>query len=277
MSENFRATSEIERILKGRASAPHTEHDEDVYVHKADIQQISGTPVVPSFVMGEPDPNLAPVNPHDSATTPVLSESGTYLAHLRQSCTEYLSFPNSSFFDSPAFGLLIRRAFNPYELPLLVEAVFSAKDEREIIHYLNGDDAQTFVDVIDEVHSTFADHCNKLTSTSVNQALDGPDLSSQTRKKCLKSLYRTCRRYALLPRTLKIPFCYDRTSVALYRGGFADVWKGEHCGRDVAVKVLRTYSNSDLQKVIGVSYRLCSLPACRCTDGAPYRGSAKRF
>ena len=47
---------------------------------------------------------------------------------------------------------------------------------------------------------------------------------------------------------------YDRTCSALFRGGFADVWKGECSGRDVAVKVLRTYSNSDLQRTIGVSY-----------------------
>ena len=80
-----------------------------------------------------------------------------------------------------------------------------------------------------------------------------PELSPGTRKKCLKLLYKTCGRHALLPRALKIPSCYDRTSVALFRGGFADVWKGEHRGRDVAVKVIRTYSNSDLQKIIGVS------------------------
>ena len=34
------------------------------------------------------------------------------------------------------------------------------------------------------------------------------------------------------------------------------MWKGEHCGQDVAVKVLRAYSNSDLQKIIGVGHRL---------------------
>ena len=46
----------------------------------------------------------------------------------------------------------------------------------------------------------------------------------------------------------------------LYRGGFADVWKGEHCGRDVAVKVLRIYSDSDLQRVAGVSFCLRYAP-----------------
>ena len=69
-----------------------------------------------------------------------------------------------------------------------------------------------------------------------------------------------CSRHALLPRTLKIPICYDRTGVASYRGGFADVWKGEDCSGDVAVKVLRTYLNSDLQKIIGVSCRLYLFP-----------------
>ena len=53
-----------------------------------------------------------------------------------------------------------------------------------------------------------------------------------------------------------IPVCYGRTGVALYRGEFADVWKGGHCGRDIAVKAMRMYPNSNLQKIIGVS---CSL------------------
>jgi hypothetical protein len=44
------------------------------------------------------------------------------------------------------------------------------------------------------------------------------------------------------------------------------VWKGDHGGRDVAVKVLRTYSNVDLQKIIGVSYWLGPLSACLCTE-----------
>jgi hypothetical protein len=137
-------------------------------------------------------------------------------------------------FITPACGRLISRGFVPDELPSLIETIFSSKDESDAIRCLLGDDAQDFIDVIDE-------------------ALDGPDLLPDTRKKCLKSLYRTCGRHALLPRALKIPACYDRTSVASFRGGFADVWKGEHRGQDVAVKVIRTYSNSNLQKIIGVS------------------------
>ena len=45
---------------------------------------------------------------------------------------------------------------------------------------------------------------------------------------------------------------YDQRGGTRYRGGFADVWKGKYRDRDVAIEVLRTYSNSDLQKMIGV-------------------------
>jgi hypothetical protein len=135
---------------------------------------------------------------------------------------------------------LVRRAFAPRELPSLIEAVFSNKDEVDATRSLLGDDAQAFIDVIDD-------------------ALERLDLPSRTRNECLKSLYRTCGRHALLPSVLMIPVCYDRTGVAFYRGGFGDVWKGKHCGRDVAVKVIKTYSNSDLQKIIGVNCRLYSV------------------
>jgi hypothetical protein len=89
-----------------------------------------------------------------------------------------------------------------------------------------------------------------------------PELSPKIRKMCLKSLYRTCGHNALLPRALKVPICYDRTGTPLYSGGFADVWRGQHCGRDVAVKVIRTYSSIGLQKVFGVSCWSCSLSVC---------------
>ena len=50
------------------------------------------------------------------------------------------------------------RAFAPYELPSLIEAVLSSKDGGNAIGRLRGVDAQTFVDVIDEARSTFTHH-----------------------------------------------------------------------------------------------------------------------
>ena len=117
----------------------------------------------------------------------------------------------------------------------------------------------------------------KLTLTrSADKALDRPDISSRTRDSCLQSLYRMCSRYALLPTSLKIPVSYERADDVPYRGGFADVWKREHCGRDVAVKVIRIYSDSDLQRVVGVRCWLCFLPTCLYADSVLCRSSAKR-
>ena len=99
-----------------------------------------------------------------------------------------------------------------------------------------------------------SDQSNLTPTRLTNQALDTVYLLPQIRKKCLKLLYRMCGQHAYLPRAMKIHAEYDRASVALYRGGSADVWRGIYCGRDVAVKVIRTYSNSDLRKIIGVGY-----------------------
>jgi len=54
-----------------------------------------------------------------------------------------------------AYGRLVRREFAPHELPSLIEAILSNNDDGEMIRCLPGDDAQSFVDVIDEARSTF--------------------------------------------------------------------------------------------------------------------------
>ena len=77
---------------------------------------------------------------------------------------------------------------------------------------------------------------------------------------------KICGRQALLPRSLQIPLCYDRSVDAMYSGGYADVWMGEHQGRKVAVKVLRVYSTSDLD-------RITSVGCCPKLTASVYRGA----
>ena len=71
----------------------------------------------------------------------------------------------------------------------------------------------------------------------------------------MATLCKICGHQALLPRSVQIPLCYDRESTPLYRGGYAEVWKGEHEGREVAVKVLTVYMTSDLDKIRQVGRR----------------------
>jgi hypothetical protein len=72
--------------------------------------------------------------------------------------------------------------------------------------------------------------------------------------KCLRPLYRICGRQALFPNSLAIPLCYNPTEAPLAHGGFADVWKGQYNGRDVAASVLRVYLTNNLRRVRRVSF-----------------------
>ena len=158
-----------------------------------------------------------------------------------------------------AFGRLIRREFVSYELPSLIEDILVCKDVVNTLRCLSRDDAQTFIDVVNEARCTLIRRRGSIYPTGsiltyfIIQALDMPELSPWAQTQCLRPLYRTCGRYALLPKAMEIPTCYDPTGNALYSGGCADVWKGQYLGRDVAVKVIRTFSNSNLAKVVGVS------------------------
>jgi len=75
------------------------------------------------------------------------------------------------------------------------------------------------------------------------------------KRKCLNALCKICGRHALLPGSFQIPLCFDESNGhPLYSGGYADVWMGKHQGCEVAVKVLRVYSASDLDKITSVSH-----------------------
>ena len=57
-----------------------------------------------------------------------------------------------------ACRILIRRAFTPNERSSLIEAILSSEDEEEAIRNLSLEDAQTFVDTINEARCTFHRH-----------------------------------------------------------------------------------------------------------------------
>ena len=79
-------------------------------------------------------------------------------------------------------------------------------------------------------------------------------LPPEIRKRCLRALYRICGREGLVPKSLRIPVCYDSTENPQCSGEFSDVWKGSYDGREVAAKVLRVYVTSDLKAIKKVVY-----------------------
>ncbi|KAF9642010.1 kinase-like protein [Thelephora ganbajun] len=144
-------------------------------------------------------------------------------AHLRPQALQILRA-----FEIPVWKPLINCPLTMDERISLITAIFSDRKETEAVKRLRGGDTQSFVDVIDEALGT---------------------LVPWLRRKCLTALCKICGREALLPRSVQIPLCYNRMDTPLYRGGYADVWKGEHQGREVAVKVLVAYRTSNLDKI----------------------------
>ena len=74
-------------------------------------------------------------------------------------------------------------------------------------------------------------------------------LVPQLRSRCLGIMCKICGHHGLLPNSIQIPLCYDRAHFPLYQGGYAEVWEGEYQGRKVAVKVLKVYRTSNLDKI----------------------------
>ena len=156
----------IERTLRKEVNTPHAKYNEKVEGHMLEIQRILatldalGSSLNENLGIGKRGSRLAPANTHDTAT-PSVFENGTSLtrppslALYRMLIGLRFSFLN---FNTAACGRLTRREFSPHELPALIEAILSSKDKGDIIQCISGDDAQTFVDVIDEARSTFTHH-----------------------------------------------------------------------------------------------------------------------
>ena len=126
----------------------------------------------------------------------------------------------------------------------LLTSIFSCS-ESKVDEHLSRKDAQTLIDVIDSVSlcalpppKQVSWLALKLTHL-VGQVLDS--LPSDSRRRCLRTVYGISGLKSLLPKSMAIPICYDLTKPAQDHGGFADVWKGKYQGREVAAKVLRVY------------------------------------
>ena len=88
----------------------------------------------------------------------------------------------------------------------------------------------------------------------------------QDRHKLLNILCKMCSRQQMMPKSMHMVNCLEGELIEEYDGGYAKVFRGRHKGRAVAVKILRLYLTSDLDKCFKVSI----LTPCKFT---PIRGS----
>jgi hypothetical protein len=103
------------------------------------------------------------------------------------------------------------------------------------------------------------------------------------RRTCLEYLRRICSLHNLPPTPMQFELLNNPVGIAPCRGGSADVFKCVDQNLEVAVKVLRTYSNSDLERVTLVSFRRPQFlwrcwrayrNLCRRSTMRPYRGNS---
>ena len=154
-----RIMREIGQTLRRKASASHTEHNRgEAEGHMMEIRRILGTL---SASNSSPDQNLGVGERVSNATTPVF-ESGMFSVPHPPISYRMLIAPRFLFlnFNTTACGRLIRHKFAPHELPSLIDAILSSKDEGDTLRCLPGGDAQIFIDVIDEARFIPA-HCRE--------------------------------------------------------------------------------------------------------------------
>jgi hypothetical protein len=77
-------------------------------------------------------------------------------------------------------------------------------------------------------------------------------MSGHERLKLFNKLCKTCSRHRVIPKSMHIPDCSE-ASPPVEHGGFADVSRGTYQGRQVAIKVVRVYTTTDLDVILRVS------------------------
>jgi len=77
-------------------------------------------------------------------------------------------------------------------------------------------------------------------------------MSDRERLKLFNKFRKTCSRHRVVPKSMHIPDCSEG-STEVASGEYADVSQGIHEGRQVAIKVVRVSTTSDLDVILGVS------------------------
>ena len=70
----------------------------------------------------------------------------------------------------------------------------------------------------------------------------------QDRHKLLNILCKMCSRQQKIPKSMHMVNCLQGELIEERNGGYATVFRGKHKGRAVAIKILRLYLTSDLDK-----------------------------
>jgi hypothetical protein len=117
---------------------------------------------------------------------------------------------------------------------------------------LRGDDAQRLIDLIDQVSDSRRRPHGRMLLLTIGQLLTPPHLDEKPSRRFSRLLYKICKACGILPASYVIQLELTHVGEVEWSGGFADVSKGEHQGRPVAIKQLRIGTNDEFDKVFKV-------------------------
>ena len=136
------------------------------------------------------------------------------------------------------------------EFPDLLTKMLASQEGVNTAMSLQGDDALTLVNILDQVSRPIrlgAPHLNS------PQAFEAQNMSLDLRKRSVRILRRVCGLQMILPRSCIISDDISKGDIAFAFvfafGGFVDAWKGRHNGNHVCVKAFRAYTAENLAKV----------------------------
>ena len=133
------------------------------------------------------------------------------------------------------------------EFPNVLTKMLASPEGVNTAMSLQGDDAQTLVDILDQVSRPIrlgAPHSNS------PQAFEAQNMTLDLRKRSVRILRRVCGLQRILPRSCIISDGISKEGdIAFASGGFADVWKGRYNGNPVCVKAFRAYTADNLAKI----------------------------
>ena len=127
--------------------------------------------------------------------------------------------------------------------------MFSSQEDLDTAMSLQGDDAVTLVNVLDQVggpRSMPSEDSDRVPA----QALEIPNMELDLRKKSAHVLQGICGSQTILPHPCIFSDNISKEGDVLPGpGGFAQAWKGHHHGNRVCIKVFRSDKTEDLPKI----------------------------
>ena len=118
---------------------------------------------------------------------------------------------------------------------------------------LRGDDAQRLINLIDRVSDSRSRPHGQMSLLTIGQLLTLPHLDEKPSRRFSRLLYKICKTCGILPTSYAIQLELTHVGEFGWSGGFADVSKGEHEGRPVAIKHLRVGTKDEFDKIFKVS------------------------